>query len=201
MHIKQDHTPPRIILVAGVPRSGSTWLYNAARQILERTPGGLHATWIDDYHADDPAPIHLVKVHQPDQLTFDPDLVLTTRRPTEACLASLIRMGWLDNLPDRARASWKHHRQLYDHWARQSDVEIPYEQIMNAPLDALGDLASVMGQTLSPAALSEIATSLAALKAPDTGKYDPRTLLHPNHRKTADDSAPTPADILRIIAS
>jgi hypothetical protein len=184
-------------------RGAALWQHLAIqcpRQLLESTPDALHAAWIGDYHADDPAPVHLVKAHQSGQVTFDPDLILTTRRPTEACLASLVRMGWLDNTPDRIRASWKYHQQLYDHWASQSDVEIPYEQIMDAPLAALGDLAPVIGLSPPPTTLSDIAATLVALKPPGSGQYDPRTLLHPNHRKSAGDSAPTPTEILQIIA-
>lgn len=197
--MKQDHVPPRIILVAGVPRSGSTWLFNAARRLLESAAHGLHCAWIEDYHAKDSAPVHLVKAHRPEQVAFDPDLILTTRRATEACLASLVRMGWLNNTPDNIRKSWADHQRLYDHWASQSNLETPYEQIMNAPESALGDLARVLSLPPDPS-LSKIAAELVALKAPADGHYDPKTLLHPNHRKSANDSAPSPTDILRIIA-
>ena len=52
---------PQLILSAGIPRSGSTWLYNAARLLL--SAGGqdsLEAAWIEDYDRESPAALHLV---------------------------------------------------------------------------------------------------------------------------------------------
>ena len=38
--------PPLCILVAGVPRSGSTWAFNAARLLLRDAGVTLHAAWV-----------------------------------------------------------------------------------------------------------------------------------------------------------
>lgn len=192
-------TPPHTIVIAGVPRSGSTWLFNAARRLLEVSGADLHAAWIEDYEAGSLAATHLVKVHQPRQLTFEPELILTTRRPPEARIASVIRMGWIANEPDEIRRAWKNHQTLYDHWQARSDLEIDYDEIMNAPAAALARIAAVLRLEMAPAALETVAAELAQMKAPESGHYDPNTLLHPRHRRVEDETAPTPEDILRVI--
>ena len=190
---------PRICLVAGVPRSGSTWAFNAARRLLELSGTALQAAWIADYRPEDPAPVHLVKAHKPEEVTFTPDIVLTTRRRPEACLASLIRMGWLKNEPEAIRRSWAWHHRLYAHWQARSDLEIAYGEITGAPEAALDRLAAVLDLSLPPGATAAVAAELAALQAPGTGHYDPVTLLHPGHRGGRQQGAVTPAAILQIV--
>jgi len=190
---------PRIVLIAGVPRSGSTWLFNASRLLLRQAGISLQAVWVEEYDPAHPAPVHLVKAHRPSEVSFAPDLVLTTRRPTEACLASLIRMGWLANTPDAIRAAHKDHKALYAHWQARSDLETPYDTIVRHPVDALSSLADTLELTLSTDELQQIATALAQMRAPERGSYDRETLLHPNHRETGEVTGPRAADILRII--
>lgn len=198
-----DHLPqspfPRIILIAGVPRSGSTWLFNASRLLLRQAGISLQAVWVEEYDPDHPAAVHLIKAHRPSEINFVPDVVLTTRRPTEACLASLIRMGWLANDPEAIRAAHKDHKALYAHWQTRSDLETSYDTIVRHPVDALSRLADMLELTLSTDEIQQIATTLAQMRAPEQGGYDRKTLLHPNHRKTGEITEPRAADILRII--
>ena len=63
--------PPLCILVAGVPRSGSTWAFNAARLLLRDAGVTLHAAWVADRPADDLAVFeherHVVGAHFEDR--------------------------------------------------------------------------------------------------------------------------------------
>lgn len=192
---------PRILLVAGVPRSGSTWAFNAVRLLLRTAGAQFHAAWVKDYQPEDPAPIHLVKVHRQEEVTFDPELVITTHRPTEARIASLVRMGWLENDPAKIRRVFANHQLLYAHWRGQSDIEIEYEDILNAPAPAVERLAGACRLELTPAQCAAVAKELAGMAPPETGHYDKETLLHPRHRGSAEDSAPSPAEILKIVGS
>ncbi|MAY85108.1 MAG: hypothetical protein CML02_00020 [Pseudooceanicola sp.] len=194
--------PPLCILVAGVPRSGSTWAFNAARLLLRDAGVTLHAAWVADRVVDDPAPVHLIKAHQPAEVDFTPDIVLTTRRAPEACLASLIRMGWL--APERAaiRRAWAHHRALQAHWSAQSACEIGYDQIIGDPTPALARLARVLGLAPDTTRPARVAKALADLQAPrpEARGYNRETLLHPGHRRRgAPQPGPTP-DQIRTIA-
>jgi hypothetical protein len=184
-----------------VPRSGSTWAFNAARLLLRDAGVTLHAAWIADRVPDDPAPVHLIKAHQPAEVDFTPDLVLTTRRAPEACLASLIRMGWLAPEADAIRRAWAHHRALQAHWNAQSACEIGYDQIIGDPAPALARLARVLGLAPDATRPARVAAALASLQAPrpETQGYDPETLLHPGHRRAGTGQAgPGPEDIRAI---
>ena len=189
----------RIILVAGVPRSGSTWAFNAARRLLAGVPGGLQAAWVADYDPSHPARTHLVKAHRVADVTFAPDLVLTTRRAAEECLASLIRMGWLADEPEAIRRAWEHHHRLYAHWNALSGHEISYDGLVADPEAELARLAPVLGVTPAPGALAALAGELAAMQGPAGGGYDPETLLHPGHRRPEGAPGRSPAGILAIV--
>ena len=86
---------PFVILIAGMPRSGSTWQFNAARLILNRKHPAIFSGWCADYDPATKEPVHLVKVHTPEQVRFDYSLVLTTKRDLLECIGSSKRMGWL----------------------------------------------------------------------------------------------------------
>ena len=53
-----------IILSAGMPRSGSTWLFNAARLLL-RANGEPSSGWIGDWSSLPRKPVLLLKVSEP----------------------------------------------------------------------------------------------------------------------------------------
>ncbi|MFC4671072.1 hypothetical protein ACFO5X_21160 [Seohaeicola nanhaiensis] len=194
-----DPAPPRLILVAGVPRSGSTWAFNAARRLLGQAPGGLHAAWVADRDPHHPARTHLVKAHQPGEVDFAPDLVLTTRRAAEECLASLIRMGWLADDPAAIRRAWVHHNRLYTSWKARSDHEISYAGMIADPARELTRLAAALEVDLSAQDAGRIAAELAAMEAPETGTYDPETLLHPGHRAAPGAAGRRAEEILRLL--
>jgi len=56
------------VLCAGIPRSGSTWLYNAARLLLAHAagPARVYGAWVEQYDPSHPEPWHVVKAHEPD---------------------------------------------------------------------------------------------------------------------------------------
>ena len=185
------------VLVAGMPRSGSTWLFNAARLLLAATGRPVHAAWVADRDPDDPAPMHLVKVHTPEEAAFPHDLVLTTRRPIDECLASLIRMGWLKPDAEAIRTNHRIQTSLYDHWAARSTLETTYDDILHRPEAAVARIAEALGLAPDAARDARLAADLAALRAPESGRYDPETLLHPRHRGS-DDGTPE-ADTVALV--
>ncbi|HQF31086.1 MAG TPA: hypothetical protein PLJ34_06540 [Hyphomicrobiales bacterium] len=192
---------PVIIVAAGMPRSGSTWLFNAARLLLEAAGKPAHAAWVEDYDPADPAGHHLVKVHFESHLTFEPDVTLTTWRPFEECLASLVRMRWLDTDAEAIRSRYRHQKDVYDHWAARTDCEIDFADIVGAPEAAIAGIAEALAVPADAAARRRIAAALAALAAPESGPYDKTTLLHPGHRATDPDDCPmSPAEVRAIIA-
>src|SRR5262245_15346631 len=57
-----------LVLSAGMPRSGSTWLFNAARLLLRQTvaPDELGSGWVGDWARLPKRPWLLLKVHEYD---------------------------------------------------------------------------------------------------------------------------------------
>ncbi|WP_415836510.1 hypothetical protein [Palleronia rufa] len=199
----RDQGRPRRVLVAGMPRSGSTWLFNAARLLCAHSGQGVQAVWVDDYDPADIRPMHLVKVHRPEQadtLPFLPDRILTTWRPYEACLASLVRIGWLNPDPDAVRARYASQKTIYEDWAERSDLEIDHADIVAEPAAALAKLSRSLGQADDPLRNLDIGEALGNMKPPEDGPFDKVTLLHPRHRKHQGEvTKTTPKDILRVL--
>ncbi len=186
-----DPALPRIVLVAGVPRSGSTWAFNAARRLYTEAGTDLCAAWVDDWDRASPAPVHLVKAHQVAEVDFTPDLVLTTARAPADCIASLVRMGWVPREPEAIRRAHAHHLRLQDHWRAQSAIELDYDRILADPAAELARLAGVLGLEVPSDRIAAIAAELAGMRAPEGGSYDPETLLHPGHRAGAGEAEDT----------
>jgi len=198
--MSQVPASPHIILVAGLPRSGSTWLFNAVRLLLSEANIANHSVWVADWERDHPAPIHVVKAHRQDQVDFSPDIVLTTRRPAEECLASLVRMGWLKNEPEAIRNAWRNHQSLMRYWQSRSTLETDYSEMTGDPQRALTRLAALLRVSIPDPAILLISNELETLRAPTTkGGYDPVTLLHPGHRNMGNEGSPGSGDILRIV--
>lgn len=184
----------RTILIAGMPRSGSTWCYNAARLLLAWSGAKVHSTWIADYDPHHAAPIHLVKVHEPRDVAFTPDIILTTWRPYAECLASLVRMGWISSDPDDIRAEFSGRKAIHTYWKARSDLETDYADIVGAPARAISEIARVLGLETDAERDARIARELSAMRNPDgSATYDPETLMHPGHRSTRHAEAPVSA--------
>jgi len=175
----------RLILCAGIPRSGSTWLYNAARLGCTLVGNGdVHAAWIDDYDAASPAAWHVVKVHDaaPD-LEQRAHAVLTSRRDLRDIAASAARRGWVDGdagmLDLLGRVVAQH-----DHWSRTAALEVVYADIETAPVRTAAAVLDAIGLDPDERHARAIVEGIEATGDPAAGEagYDPLTLLHPGHR-------------------
>lgn len=176
----KEASVPTLVVVAGMPRSGSTWLFNAVRLLLQATGRPVEAAWFAEYDRNAKAPLHLVKLHDPiEAVGLDPALVLTTWRDFDACIASLVRMGWTKDDVDARRRARQRQETVYQYWAARSDLEIDFDEIVNDPERAVLRLAAVLG--VAAEAAPGVLAGLAALVPPETGSYDRTTLLHPGH--------------------
>jgi len=174
--------PQQTILVAGVHRSGSTWVYNAVRHLLIEQGTPFHTAWIADYNRADPAPIHLVKAHHLKEVSFEPDFILTTLRRRIESIASLIRIGWVkDTAVDIVKADRRLER-LYNDWNARTNLETAYRDILENPVPAVARIANCLGLDMSQDTFERIATDLSNQEEPSSNEYDKVTLIHPNHR-------------------
>lgn len=189
-------THPLTVIVAGVPRSGSTWVFNIVRLLLEHAGKAPYGAWVDDYKPEEhpDAPALLIKVHNPEQLSFPYDRIITTKRDTVERLASLIRMGWVGKEPEVIRMAYDGHRKLYEFWNQMTDLEVDFGQITSQPKKAIQNIAGLIGVDCNPRIAGKIERQMKKLETPDRGdKPDPLTLLHPGHRGD-------PAETAEIIA-
>ena len=155
---------PSIVVCAGMPRSASTWLYNTLRYLLGAGGEPAYGAWIDDYDADHPSVVHVVKVHRftPD-LAATGDVVLTTRRDLRDIAASLSRRNWAtaDNLMVKLGKMVSDHQ----HCLPYSAYEVAYERMMPAKALEIARLADVLG-----------CGRIRRLPAPSTGWWKASTI-------------------------
>lgn len=175
-----------VVLVAGVPRSGSTWVYNATRYLFEQGSAKVYSSWVGDYSPEEhqECPIHIVKLHTPEQLKNDYDIVITTNRPLKDRLASLVRMGWLAADEEKIRSSAVGQVKLERYWARLSDLEVSFNEINEDPVNAVLKIASATGVSCTLEQANDIAGKLSQMRVPDSDQPDPVTLIHPRHIAT-----------------
>lgn len=191
---------PFLVLIAGIPRSGSTWVFNAARFILDEHYGSIHAVWCADYDVADKSAVHLVKVHtQREAEIFRPDIVLSTQRDIAECIASLIRMGWAKNHADNIVVAARNQKSLYEYWYARSDLEVKYEKLVSEPVKEIVAIANVFGIPLDVVDAERIAQEVSRLMPPSNGRYDPVTLLHPGHRSNQVSANALTKDVRRIL--
>lgn len=198
MTMSQLQSPQRI-LIAAVPRSGGTWLFNAARLLLETAADSLHAAWCEDYNPMHPAHHHLVKAHLPEQIDFTPAKILTTQRDLAERLASLIRMGWLEDTPDKIISAANGQERLYEYWRTRSDLEVSYQAIVEAPDKTVSMIGKAICAPVDPARARLIAEELKRLPAPEVGTYNAVTLLHPGHKAGSQISVAPVENIRRLL--
>jgi hypothetical protein len=173
----------RLILIASMPRSGSTWLFNCAKEILARSDKSLYSCWVADYDENNPSDIHLVKVHDPvPELSEKADVILSTRRDIREVAASLVRMEW-DNKGDEfiSQLSWV-IKTVHPYWFERTNLEIEYKQVLSNPelvVEAVGHALKVVVNSKEAVLISN---KLEKIQSPK--EYNKNTQLHPNHRAT-----------------
>jgi hypothetical protein len=189
--------PPFVVAVAGVPRSGSTWLFNVVRLLCEASGQSCYAEWHQDYRPDDrpPRDVDIVKLHGPDALTMPVHRVLTTHRDLLPRLASLVRMGWLAPDGETLRRAAEGQTDLERYWASRTDCEIAFDDILAVPEREVLRVARATDLPCDATLAAEIAERMRALPAPSTEaetnhrSHEPTTLMHREHRATREERA------------
>jgi hypothetical protein len=171
----------RLVLCAGIPRSGSTWLFNAARLLLERR-GPVTSGWIEDVgRSPDPDATTLIKLHGFDErLATRADVVLTSRRDLVEIAASAVRLGWIS---DRGAADFI-DGVVAQHaaWAAYASYELAYERLRGGAAGVVGEVGAALGVEVDPRDAAEIGERIDRFSYTGaSGTYDPVTLLHPRH--------------------
>jgi hypothetical protein len=184
----QKFTKPKkrkLILIASMPRSGSTWVFNCVREIYKSQKLKFYSCWIEDYEPSNSSPIHIVKVHNAEhRLSSQADIIISTKRDVRNVCVSLIRMGWLSN---ETVSIFKELdfliNSLYPFWKAKSSLEIEYENISKNSKKVIKDIFKVLRVKYNSDIGQQIVDHIENLKLPT--KYDKDTQLHPGHRSSS----------------
>ncbi len=173
-----------LVLSAGMPRSGSTWLYNALRLLLRQRfprPGELACGWVGDLDriaAD--APCRLVKIHEWDEgLAAQAAFVAWSYRDLRDAMASQHRkFGGALSL---AFADYLVRQDA--RWTARADHVMRYEDMRADPQRELARLATAL--SLDGVDLPALRCELDGLsydsEGPRNAAYHELTLLHRGH--------------------
>jgi hypothetical protein len=198
-----------LVICNGMPRSASTWAFNAAVGLLHRSDPGseLHSGYDESVarflETAPPTATHLVvKCHDLDARgkalaqAARARTIYTWRDPADA-VVSCMRMFGYDF--ERALTAIESSLNLYlFHRLRGTALILSYVDIVEAPVEAVAGIASYLGLEERSEIVNAVAedTSLERMKEQSrqldaaneaqevrVGKiaYDPTTLLHPGH--------------------
>lgn len=174
----------KIILSAGMPRSGSTWLFNAVRLLLLESGYSIVAKWIDDFNESDllDVDICLIKIHQ-----FKPewieraDFIVYSYRDIRDAIASAERKFDL-------KPSLEHAKYLVDNdykWKKVAHFVLKYELLLIQKESILKDVSKKLDITVNEHQIKNILNELDRISYHDPGskneKYHLVNLLHANH--------------------
>lgn len=178
---EKNKKKPVVIVVASMPRSGSTWLFNCVKKIIESKYDTSYCCWIGDYNPQNKSEIHLVKVHDPNsEICKTSDKILSTRRDIREVAASLVRLAW--DKQDKEfydQLCWI-VEQVHPFWYERTNFEIEYQSIINQPISVVEQIGHVLNMPLEMGFIKEVVKHLDSLESPKS--YDQETQMHPNHR-------------------
>lgn len=178
-----------IILCAGPMRSGSTWQYNALRAIAVTARGSAYGAWIADYNPARAEPVHIIKVHSPDQGSqIAADAVVTGFRDLRDVFASVHRMGWYSfEEPKKITQFLDTYVRFVATWEERAKHVMRYESMVAEPEAEIQRMAAALGFELSPQELTDVRNQVSAIHPNGTEptgnltNYDRVSLLHPGH--------------------
>lgn len=179
----------KVILCAGLNRSGSTWQMNAAHALLReaRPELSVRISWIGDYDRADPADVHLVKVHRHRDAASLGDVVLSTYRDLRAVAGSLVRMQWVPPDWPSLRTFLDAYVEDAEAWRARADLLTPYEDLLDRPDEVLASIAQALGIDPAPGLVAAAMARLDRLAPPSATPagsldfFDRETLLHHGH--------------------
>ncbi|MEQ9823538.1 MAG: hypothetical protein ABQ298_04065 [Puniceicoccaceae bacterium] len=176
-----------LVVSAGLFRSGSTWLYNAARHLLQAQLGpDVLSGWIEDVDRKEllSAKHALVKIHEFDEeIAGNAQFILVSHRDLRDMMTSLHRKFAADLTVERVHTVLRD----YDRWEQRATLVLRYEEILMANTRVLSRIAdSLKLDPFSERELEQILVEMereAATSKPERGRRSNRlTGLHQNHR-------------------
>jgi len=171
----------KLIVCAGMHRSGSTWLYNVVRYCYLNAGYRTYSDAAHQYKASILADVHVVKIHRFDQKLYEKaERIFTTVRDLRDVVASMIRFKLTrDTKRDVARCTAKLISRDYLPWAVYSDMEVRYEEMIR---DRPGTITAILRildlPDVDPVEVQRDVEKLTKMALPDV---DRTTQFLPHH--------------------
>lgn len=160
------------ILSAGMNRSGSTWLYNALRLMVERD-------YVRGFVSGNDTPLNvknaLIKIHgiNEDYIKWA-DYIFYTYRDIRDVVASLVRRT--GEIPPESKIN--NNMMAWNRYVVEADLVIEYNRIINEPEKVISDIGKIIG--IKPD-IEMILKELNEMKNKKLKNTDPVTLMRINH--------------------
>ena len=175
-----------LILAAGMPRSASTWLYNAARLLLCSSPDiaeKMSCGWVGDLRRIPKKQVLLIKLHEfdPGLLAHASKIIYSNRDIKEALESSQRKFG---DAPNPRRAAT--FAQLDEQWTHVADYVMNFESMLANKENILEHLSKALDVTDydAQAILKEMENLSYASEGPKNENYHEVNLFHQGHRTT-----------------
>lgn len=163
-----------MIVVGGMKRSGTTWMFNVIRVALNHA-GKPYTVTGSLTEAKTLPGLVLLKSHwHREDVAARASLVFTSDRDPDEVFVSLERLQGRP-LHERERTKIVQH---YRRWRRISDYHMPYSRLLHDPPGVVADIVTVLGADADPWAVHD---EVAAIQPPTEGQ-DPVSLYFANHR-------------------
>ena len=170
-----------LILAAGMPRSASTWLFNAARILLSDAIGEeFSCGWIGDLNRIPQKNCMLIKLHEYDHLLVQQSrYIMYSFRDIRDAIASNYRK--FGEIPCMEEADYLIYQ--YEKWASVADFIMRYESMITDKISIIKKLGEDLEiYQFSP---EEIIQRIKELSYENEGekniKYHRVNLYHPGH--------------------
>lgn len=165
-----------VVVSAGMPRSGSTLLYNIIREILGQRFKNLASGWIDDINQFPKGDSYLIKTHWISKyLIWRSKYIFYTFRDLRDVAVSAQRKF------DRPVSIEKIKVDINEYLKakKYSDMMIKYELMMQNPIEYIDKISDILDVTVDS---DSIYNKVMSIKPPiNKSGYSKKTLLHNNH--------------------
>ena len=166
----------QLILSGGMPRSGSTLLFNILREMLAAQGLRVSSGWIGDIRRMPTGRVYLVKVHEPDiLLRLRAHHYFYTFRDVRTVLVSAFRIFNTQATINNVDRFIKQYLLAKDH----ASLMVKYEMLIESPGAVISEMANVIGIEANPPDILKKVETISP--PPGNSEFSASTLLHPNH--------------------
>lgn len=135
-----------ILTAAGMPRSASTWLYNAIRLLIDRQPNienDFSYGWIGDWNKIPKKRLMLLKIHSFDQNLVNASSVIfySYRDVRDAIAAQQRKFGGI------ASIEWAdQYIEQHEKWVEVANITLKYESMLTSKEGFIIDIAHTLSK-------------------------------------------------------